>query len=179
MPFWLIFGLLGWLAVAVWHVPERVVMLAGVICLGLFVTAYFLQVILRHTRCTHKRLAAKEKGLQIMSDCIFCRIAAKEVPADLVYEDDEVVAFRDLNPQAPVHLLVIPRKHLRGLDAAGPEDEAVLGRLALVAAQLAAQEGLGDSGYRVVVNNGRDAGQAVDHVHYHVIGGRKLTWPPG
>ena len=114
-----------------------------------------------------------------MSDCIFCLIAAKEIPADLVYEDDEVVAFRDLNPQAPVHLLVIPRKHLRGLDAAGPGDEALLGRLALVAAQLAAPEGLGDSGYRVVGNNGPDAGQAVDHVHYHVIGGRKMTWPPG
>src|SRR5665811_429140 len=114
-----------------------------------------------------------------MSDCVFCSIAAREIPADLVYEDDEVVAFRDLNPQAPVHLLVIPRRHLRGLDAATEGDEPLLGRLALVAARLAAKEGLGESGYRVVVNNGPDAGQAVEHLHYHVMGGRRMTWPPG
>jgi histidine triad (HIT) family protein len=114
-----------------------------------------------------------------MSDCIFCRIAAKEIPADLVYEDDEVVAFRDINPQAPVHLLIIPRRHLSGLAAAGEADTPLLGRLALVAAELAEKEGLGQSGYRVVVNNGPDAGQAVDHLHYHLLGGRRMTWPPG
>ena len=180
VPFALIFGLLGWLAVAVWHVPEPVVVVAYVIGLGLWVAAHFLPpVLLRRTRRTREFLAAAEKGASTMSDCIFCRIAAKEVPADLVYEDDEVVAFRDLNPQAPVHLLIIPRRHLRGLDAAVAGDEPLLGRLALVAAQLAVKEGLAESGYRVVVNNGPDAGQAVDHLHYHVIGGRRMTWPPG
>ena len=114
-----------------------------------------------------------------MSDCLFCRIAAKEIPADLGYEDDEVVAFRDINPQAPMHLLVIPRQHLSGLDAATEADEALLGRLTHVAAELADREGLGESGWRLVVNNGPDAGQAVAHLHYHLLGGRKLTWPPG
>lgn len=113
-----------------------------------------------------------------MSDCIFCQIAAKEVPADLVYEDDQVVAFRDINPQAPVHLLVIPRKHISGLDTAGEADLPVLGRLAAVVADLARKEGL-EAGYRLVVNNGPDAGQAVEHLHYHLLGGHKMSWPPG
>ena len=114
-----------------------------------------------------------------MADCLFCRIAAKEIPSDIVYEDEQVVAFRDLNPQAPVHLLVIPRRHLSGLDAATEGDEALLGHLAQVSARLAEQEGLGEGGFRLVVNNGPDAGQAVAHLHYHVLGGRKMSWPPG
>jgi histidine triad (HIT) family protein len=114
-----------------------------------------------------------------MSDCLFCRLAAKEIPSDIVYEDDQVVAFRDINPQAPVHVLVIPRRHVSGLDTATEADEALLGHLSQVAARLAEQEGLAENGYRVVINNGRDAGQAVAHLHLHVLGGRKMSWPPG
>jgi len=114
-----------------------------------------------------------------MSDCLFCRIAAKEIPADLVYEDQQAIAFRDIHPQAPTHVLIIPRRHVSGLDAAGEAEEALLGHLAQVAARLAEQEGLAESGYRVVLNNGPDAGQAVAHLHLHLLGGRKMTWPPG
>ena len=111
-------------------------------------------------------------------DCIFCRIARGEVPAQLVYEEDRVVAFRDLNPQGPTHVLVIPRRHVPGLHAAG-DDPALLGEL-LVAAQLIAErEGLGERGYRVVINSGPDAGQSVDHLHVHLLGGRRFGWPPG
>jgi len=102
-----------------------------------------------------------------------------EIPADKVYEDDQVVAFRDLNPQAPVHLLVIPCRHVVSLSEASEGDEGLLGHICFVAAQLAEQEGLAKSGYRVVVNSGPDSGQAVGHLHFHVLGGRKMSWPPG
>ena len=114
-----------------------------------------------------------------MSDCLFCQIAAGEIPAQLEYEDDEIVAFRDINPQAPVHLLVIPRKHIATLLDAGDEDAALLGRLQRVGTELARSQGLDDSGFRLVTNCLEDAGQSVFHIHLHVLGGRVMRWPPG
>jgi histidine triad (HIT) family protein len=110
--------------------------------------------------------------------CIFCRIASKDVPATIVYEDDEIVAFRDLAPKAPTHVLLIPRKHVDSLDHAVPADRDLLGRLLLAAKAVAAQDGLGE-GYRVVTNIGPAAGQSVLHLHFHVLGGRPMAWPPG
>jgi histidine triad (HIT) family protein len=112
-------------------------------------------------------------------DCIFCKIVAGGIPAAKVYEDERAVAFRDINPQAPTHALVIPRAHVASLNEASEADEALLGHLILVAARVARDEGHADGGYRTVVNTGPDAGQTVFHVHVHVLGGRRLTWPPG
>jgi len=112
-----------------------------------------------------------------VADSIFGKIARGEAKADLVYEDDRALAFRDLSPQAPTHILVIPRKPIEMLSAAEAEDEALLGHLMLVAGKVAAQEGL--ENFRVVVNNGAGAGQTVFHLHLHVIGGRAFSWPPG
>jgi len=109
---------------------------------------------------------------------IFKRIIDKEIPASIVYEDDQCLAFRDVNPQAPVHVLVIPRKEIPSLAAAGEPDAPLLGHLLSVAAKLAAQLEL-KRGYRVVINCGPDGGQTVDHLHLHLLGGRQLTWPPG
>ena len=115
-----------------------------------------------------------------MSDsCLFCRIAAGEIPADVIYQDDDVVAFRDIAPQAPLHLLIIPRKHIASLNEAQPEDAAVLGKLMTTASQLAESEGVAESGWRAVVNVGEGGGQTVFHVHLHLISGRPLKWPPG
>jgi histidine triad (HIT) family protein len=111
--------------------------------------------------------------------CIFCRIIAHEVPAKIVFEDENVVAFEDLHPQAPVHLLVVPRKHLPSLKEATTDDEPLLGHLSAVAAQLARERGLETKGYRAVINNGSWAGQSVFHLHVHVLGGRVFHWPPG
>ncbi len=113
------------------------------------------------------------------ADCLFCRIVAEEVPADFVHVDDRAVAIRDLNPQAPIHLLVIPRDHLESLDDASQRDEALLGHLLRVAARVANGAGLTEDGYRVVINNGAGAGQSVFHLHVHVLGGRPMNWPPG
>ena len=113
-----------------------------------------------------------------MDDCLFCKIGAKKIPAKLVYEDDRAFAFEDINPQAPVHILISPRKHFASLDEATEEDAAVLGHLLLVAAKLARERGLLD-GYRTVFNHGRGAGQTVFHLHLHVLGGRSFRWPPG
>ena len=112
-------------------------------------------------------------------DCIFCRIIKKEIPAKVVFESENVLAFRDVNPAAPVHILVVPKRHIQGIEAAGNGDRALLGEIQTVLKDLAKSENLEKSGYRIVVNSGPDAGQAVDHVHYHVLGGRKMTWPPG
>ena len=111
-----------------------------------------------------------------MADCIFCRIAAKEVPAPIVHEDADVVAFKDLNPRAPLHVLVIPRRHVERLSML--DDEALAGKLTLAAAKVAKDAGHGDN-FRLVVNNGAGAGQSVFHVHFHVLGGRPFSWPPG
>lgn len=113
------------------------------------------------------------------SNCLFCRIAAGQIPAEKVYEDEHSFAFRDINPQAPVHVLLIPKRHVISLKEAGSEDHAVLGHLLIVAGKIAAQEGIAESGFRVVVNSGSDAGQSVFHLHLHVMGGRTMAWPPG
>ena len=109
---------------------------------------------------------------------LFERIVAREIPAAILYEDDDVIAFRDIGPQAPVHVLVCPKKPIRGVSAAEDGDQAVLGRLFLVARDVARSEGLA-SGYRLVVNDGVDGGQSVPHLHVHLLGGRRLSWPPG
>jgi histidine triad (HIT) family protein len=113
-----------------------------------------------------------------MENCLFCKIAARQAPAKIVYEDESVVAFEDLHPQSPVHILVVPRKHLPSLKEATPEDEPVLGHLFAVAAQLARQRQI-EKGYRAVINNGAWAGQSVYHLHVHLLGGRVFHWPPG
>ena len=110
-------------------------------------------------------------------DCLFCRIVRREIPAKLVYEGDDCIAFRDIDPKAPVHILVVPREHVASLNDA--EDSSLVGRLALVAAEIARQEGVADSGYRTVFNTNRDAGQTVFHLHLHLLGGRSMGWPPG
>jgi len=112
-----------------------------------------------------------------MDDCLFCRIAAGTIPADLVHESERYVAFRDINPQAPTHVLVIPREHVASLNAAN--DTGLLGGLLLCARDVAAREGLAEDGYRVVVNTNAHGGQTVFHLHAHVLGGRILGWPPG
>lgn len=109
---------------------------------------------------------------------IFTKIIQRELPADIVYEDDRCIAFRDINPGAPVHLLVVPREPLDRIENMQPEQEAMVGHLMYVGAQVAKAEGL-ENGFRLVMNNGEDAGQAVFHIHLHVLGGRKLGWPPG
>jgi histidine triad (HIT) family protein len=114
-----------------------------------------------------------------MSKTLFEKIIAKEIPATIVYEDDLVVAFQDIKPQAPKHVLIVPRKPIPRLAEATPEDHQVLGHLLLKAAQVANQLGLAQSGYRLVFNNGPDAGEAVPHLHCHIIGGRHMSWPPG
>jgi histidine triad (HIT) family protein len=113
-----------------------------------------------------------------MKDCLFCRIIAGEIPAKKVHEDQHTYAFEDINPQAPTHLLIIPKKHIPGLKDASTEDAELIGRCHLTAAQLARQRAIED-GYRTVLNVGPGAGQSVFHLHVHLIGGRKLKWPPG
>ncbi|MGH2448473.1 MAG: histidine triad nucleotide-binding protein [Chloroflexota bacterium] len=114
-----------------------------------------------------------------MIDCLFCRIVLGEVPADIVYSDENVLAFRDIQPIAPVHVLVVPRRHIASYSAAAEEDAGLLGKLALTAARVAQQEGVAESGYRTMVNTGPDAQQSVHHLHLHVLGGRQFGWPPG
>lgn len=114
-----------------------------------------------------------------MGDTIFGKIIRREIPADIVYEDDDVLAFRDLNPQAPVHVLFIPKKPIATLNDATPDDAALLGKVLLAAADYAKQEGFAEDGYRTVVNCNTHGGQTVYHLHVHLLAGRKLTWPPG
>jgi histidine triad (HIT) family protein len=111
-------------------------------------------------------------------DCLFCRIASGEIPADIVYSNDEVVVFRDVNPQAPTHVLAIPRRHVVSADELGPEDGSLLSALFDALRATADAEGLAD-GYRIVTNVGPAAGQSVEHLHFHLLGGRRLSWPPG
>ena len=112
-------------------------------------------------------------------DCLFCKIVAGEIPADIVYESDTVMAFRDINPQAPIHIVIIPREHIATINDIDPEHEALVGSLFSAARQIAADEGLSDDGYRVVMNCNEAAGQTVFHIHLHLLGGRQLRWPPG
>ncbi len=112
-------------------------------------------------------------------DCIFCKIAAGEMGTEFLYENDEIVAFRDLNPQAPSHILIIPKAHIAKVDDLNEKHETLAGKLILVAKKIAKNEGVSESGYRLVFNNGDDGGQEVPHLHLHLLGGRKLNWPPG
>ena len=112
-------------------------------------------------------------------DCLFCKILAGEIPADKVYEDEEVFAFRDINPAAPTHILIIPREHIEKVSETTAEHEALLGKLVLRANEIARQEGIESDGYRLVFNNGLHGGQTVYHVHLHILGGRQFAWPPG
>ncbi|MDR2185962.1 MAG: histidine triad nucleotide-binding protein [Treponema sp.] len=114
-----------------------------------------------------------------MADCIFCKIAKGEIPARMIYEDDEIIAFHDAAPQAPVHFLVIPKKHIPNLMSVEPGDIALMGRLLNKARELAEQLGCAEKGARFVINCKSDGGQTVDHLHIHVLGGRPLGWPPG
>jgi histidine triad (HIT) family protein len=114
-----------------------------------------------------------------VADNIFAKIIRKEIPAKIVFEDDRALAFRDIGPKAPVHILVVPKKDIARVSDAKAEDEPILGHLLTVAAQIARQEGIDDTGYRLVINKGRDAGESVPHLHVHLLGGRALQWPPG
>lgn len=113
------------------------------------------------------------------ANCLFCKIIAGQVPANKVYEDETVFAFRDINPVAPTHILVVPREHLSAIDRAEPRHEAMLGALMRKAGEIASAEGLAADGFRLVINTGRDGGQTVFHLHVHILGGRALGWPPG
>lgn len=112
-------------------------------------------------------------------NCIFCQIAAGEAAADIIHEDDDVVAFRDVKPGAPTHILVIPRRHIPSVDVLDEQDAPLVGKLFVAARDIARDQAIAEAGYRLVMNNGRLAGQSVDHIHLHVLGGRALDWPPG
>ena len=114
-----------------------------------------------------------------MGECVFCRIVKKEIPAKVIHEDEQVVAFEDLNPQAPVHILVIPKAHLATLNEVGQDQAGLIGRVVATAVGIAADKGLGESGYRLVANCQAAAGQSVFHIHFHLMGGRNFQWPPG
>jgi histidine triad (HIT) family protein len=114
-----------------------------------------------------------------MADCLFCKIVAGQIPASVVHQDDDLVAFRDINPQAPLHVLIIPKRHISTLNDLAPEDDALVGSMLRRAAAIAAEHGYGDRGYRTVFNVNREAGQTVFHIHLHMLAGRGLSWPPG
>jgi len=114
-----------------------------------------------------------------MSDCLFCKIVSGDIPGDIVYQNENVLAFRDLSPQAPVHFLVIPKKHISTINDIQVEDAALIGQLTLAAKTVAKQEGMDESGYRCVMNCNDDGGQTVHHIHLHVLGKRRMAWPPG
>ena len=114
-----------------------------------------------------------------MPDCLFCRIVAREIPASIVYEDDRMIAFNDINPQASTHVLVVPKRHIESLNALEPADDAIVGEVVRRAGAIAKERGIAAGGYRTVFNTNRDAGQTVFHIHLHLIGGRSLGWPPG
>ena len=114
-----------------------------------------------------------------MTDCIFCKIIAGDIPADIVYQNDHVVAFRDVNPQAPTHVLIIPKQHISTINDLQTEDAECVGQMYLAAKQIAKDEGIDESGYRAVMNCNAGAGQTVFHIHLHILGGRGMSWPPG
>jgi histidine triad (HIT) family protein len=114
-----------------------------------------------------------------MSDCLFCKIIAGQIPGRFVHQDEQMVAIRDINPQAPLHVLIIPRRHIATVNDLTPEDDALVGSMHRVAAMLAKEHGYSEKGYRTVFNTGREAGQSVLHIHLHLLAGRGLAWPPG
>lgn len=112
-------------------------------------------------------------------ECLFCKIIAGEMPATIVFEDETIMAFRDISPQAPTHLLIVPKKHIATLNDTHDKDEALLGHIVGTATKLARTSGLGEAGYRLIFNTNEDGGQAVYHIHLHILGGRRMSWPPG
>jgi histidine triad (HIT) family protein len=112
-------------------------------------------------------------------DCLFCKLISGEIPATEVYRDDDIFAFEDINPIAPTHILVIPIKHLSDIKSANEDDQELLGKMLLIANQIATEKGLAEDGFRYVINTGKNGGQTVYHLHLHIIGGRSLSWPPG
>jgi len=112
-----------------------------------------------------------------MAECVFCKIINKEMPADIVYQDEEILAFKDINPVAPVHILIIPKKHIPSVNHMELQDKELIGKLFLVAQKIARDQGVAEKGYRLAFNIGEDAGQTVNHLHLHLIGGKKLNWP--
>ncbi len=114
-----------------------------------------------------------------MNDCLFCKIAAGDIPSQTVFENEHIIAFRDVAPQAPTHILIIPRKHIATINDMTADDRMLVGEMVAVAKEIARAEGLSDNGYRLVFNCNKDAGQAVFHIHLHLLGGRKMGWPPG
>ena len=112
-------------------------------------------------------------------DCLFCKIIKGEIPSAKVYEDDKVYAFRDIEPQAPVHVLIIPKEHIASANELTEENASIVGHIFAVAAKIAKEEGIAEGGYRIVNNCGQDGGQTVGHLHFHMLGGRSLAWPPG
>jgi histidine triad (HIT) family protein len=113
------------------------------------------------------------------ADCLFCKIVAGEIPASIVYQDDRLVAFNDINPQAPLHALVVPRRHIASLNVMSADDDALVGEMVRRAAAIAREKGYADSGFRTVFNTNADAGQTVFHIHLHLLAGRRFSWPPG
>ncbi|RMH14403.1 MAG: histidine triad nucleotide-binding protein [Gammaproteobacteria bacterium] len=111
--------------------------------------------------------------------CLFCKIASGEIPAEIIYQDDEMTAFRDIDPQAPTHILIIPSQHIETLNALDPSHAELIGNMTLAAARIAASEGIQQQGYRLVMNCNQDGGQTVFHLHMHLLGGRQMLWPPG
>lgn len=122
--------------------------------------------------------ALHKKGADAVVSCLFCRIASGEIPSSKLYEDDQVLAFRDINPEAPVHFLVIPKTHIDSVAELTPENSAIVAHIFVVISKLAGELGL-ENGFRVVANTGEDGGQSVEHLHFHVLAGRPLAWPPG
>jgi len=120
-----------------------------------------------------------KKGMMRMFGCVFCQIAAREKPSIILYEDEQCIVFQDVNPKAPVHVLVVPRKHIPSLNENMPQNDALLGHLLAVAAHMAKEKGIDGTGYRIVINTNAEAGQTVFHLHLHVMGGRIMHWPPG
>jgi len=117
--------------------------------------------------------------LSDMADCLFCKIIERKIPADIVFEDQRVLAFTDISPQAPTHILVIPKRHIESLNAMGTEDDQLIGEVVRRAALIAKERGISEGGYRTVFNTNREAGQTVFHIHLHLLGGRPMHWPPG
>lgn len=114
-----------------------------------------------------------------MEDCIFCKIISKDIPATVVYQDELITAFEDINPKAPIHILIIPKKHFASLNEIPEDQKNLIGHLFLKAREIAREKGIADKGYRLVLNTGRDSGQDVHHIHFHLLGGRQMSWPPG
>lgn len=114
-----------------------------------------------------------------MSDCVFCLIADKKIPSQVVYEDNDIMAFKDINPEAPVHILIIPKKHIPSIKKLSQEDMTIISKIFNTANMLAVEHGIAESGFRIVNNCGKDGGQTVNHLHFHLLGGRALQWPPG